>query len=57
MKEAEMAEVGRLVSRALHAVENETELGEVKKDVRRLCDRFPLYASRLASYEKALAKA
>jgi glycine hydroxymethyltransferase len=57
MKEAEMAEVGRLVSRALHNVENETELGEVRKDVRRLCDRFPLYASRLASYEKALAKA
>ena len=57
MKEAEMAEVGRLVSRALHAVENETELGEVKKDVRRLCDRFPLYAARLASCEKALAKA
>jgi glycine hydroxymethyltransferase len=57
MKEADMAEVGRLVSRALHAVENETELAEVKKDVRKLCDRFPLYASRLAAYEKALAKA
>ena len=57
MKEPDMAEVGRLVSRALHGVENETELGEVKKEVRKLCDRFPLYASRLASYEKALAKA
>ncbi len=57
MKEADMAEVGRLVSRALHAVENETELADVKKEVRRICDRFPLYASRLASYEKALAKA
>ena len=52
-----MAQIGRLVSRALHAVENETALGEVKREVRRLCDRFPLYASRLASYEKALAKA
>ena len=29
----------------------------MKKEVRRICDRFPLYASRLASYEKALAKA
>ena len=48
MKEADMAEVGRLVSRALHAVENETELADVKKEVRRICDRFPLYASRLA---------
>jgi glycine hydroxymethyltransferase len=57
MKEAEMAEVARLVSRALHAVDDETELGEVRKEVRRLCDRFPLYASRLASYEKALARA
>jgi glycine hydroxymethyltransferase len=57
MKESDMAEVGRLVSRALHGVENETELAEVKKEVRKLCDRFPLYASRLASYEKALAKA
>jgi glycine hydroxymethyltransferase len=57
MKEADMADVARLVSRALRAVDNETELGEVRKDVRRVCDRFPLYASRLASYEKALAKA
>jgi glycine hydroxymethyltransferase len=57
MKEAEMETIGRLVSRALHAVENETELAEVKRDVHRLCDGFPLYASRLESYEKALARA
>jgi glycine hydroxymethyltransferase len=57
MKETEMAEVGRLVSRALHSVDNETELAEVRKEVRRMCDRFPLYASRLAGYEKALASA
>ncbi|MFN8091731.1 MAG: serine hydroxymethyltransferase [Vicinamibacteria bacterium] len=57
MKEADMVEVGKLVSRALHAVENETALAEVKKDVRKMCDRFPLYASRLAAYDKALAKA
>jgi len=57
MKEADMAEVARLVSRALHAVENETELAEVKREVRKTCERFPLYAARLASYEKALAKA
>ena len=57
MKEADMVEVGQLVSRALHAVENETALAEVKKDVRKMCDRFPLYASRLAAYDKALAKA
>jgi len=57
MKEADMAEVGKLVSRALHAVDNETELLEVKRAVRKICDRFPLYAARLAGYEKALAKA
>ncbi|MGE5124666.1 MAG: serine hydroxymethyltransferase [Betaproteobacteria bacterium] len=57
MKEAEMEQVAKLVSRALHAVDDETELADVKREVRKLCDRFPLYAQRLASYEKALAKA
>jgi glycine hydroxymethyltransferase len=57
MKEAEMVEIGKLVSRALHAASNETELAEVKREVRKLCDRFPLYAARLAAYEKALARA
>jgi glycine hydroxymethyltransferase len=57
MKEGDMEQVAKLVSRALHAVENETELADVKREVGKVCDRFPLYASRLASYEKALAKA
>jgi len=57
MKESDMAEVATLVSRALHAVENETELAEVKREVRKVCERFPLYAARLASYERALARA
>jgi glycine hydroxymethyltransferase len=57
MKEADMVEVGRLVSRALHSVENESELAEVRKDVRKTCDRFPLYSARLDAYDKALAKA
>ena len=57
MKEGDMAEVAKLVSRALHAVENETELAEVRRDVRKMCERFPLYAARLAAYEKALARA
>jgi glycine hydroxymethyltransferase len=57
MKEADMAQVAKLVSRALHAVDNETELAEVRREVQRLCDRFPLYASRLAGYERALARA
>ena len=57
MKEAEMAEVGKLVARALHSVENETALADVRRDVLKLCESFPLYASRLAAYEKALARA
>ena len=55
MKEPEMEEIGRLISRALGSVENETELAAVKRDVQRLCRRFPLYASRLEAYERSLA--
>jgi glycine hydroxymethyltransferase len=57
MKEDEMHQVAQLISRALHAVENETELAAVKREVRTMCERFPLYATRLAAYERALAKA
>jgi glycine hydroxymethyltransferase len=57
MKESEMKDVARLIARALAAVENESELAEVKRDVHRICGRFPLYASRLEAYEKVLARA
>jgi glycine hydroxymethyltransferase len=57
MKEAEMETIGHLIARALASVENETELTEVRREVGRLCDRFPLYASRLEAYERALARA
>jgi glycine hydroxymethyltransferase len=57
MKEADMVEVGRLVSRALNGVDNETALAEVKRDVQKVCARFPLYASRLAAYDRVLARA
>jgi len=57
MKEPEMEQVGRLLSRALRSVDNETELAEVRREVGRLCDRFPLYAARLEAYERALARA
>ena len=52
MKQAEMEEVGRLIARALLAVENETALLEVRRDVQKLCARFPLYAARLAKYDE-----
>ncbi len=57
MKEADMVEVGRLFARALKALDNETALAEVKRDVHKLCARFPLYSSRLAAYDKVLARA
>ena len=57
MKEAEMALVARLIARALGAVQNETELADVKREAHRICERFPLYAARLAAYEKVLARA
>jgi glycine hydroxymethyltransferase len=57
MKEAEMQEIGRLVSRALRKADNETELADVKRQVGKLCDGFPLYAKRLEAYEKVLARA
>jgi glycine hydroxymethyltransferase len=57
MKEPEMATIGKLISRALNAVGNETELAAVKRDVHALCAGFPLYADRLAAYDKALSTA
>jgi glycine hydroxymethyltransferase len=57
MKEPEMEQVGRLISRALAAVDDDARLAEVKRDVSKLCDRFPLYAARLEAYDAALAHA
>jgi len=57
MREGDMEEIGRLISRALGSVDNDTELAAVKRDVSKLCGRFPLYASRLAAYEHSLASA
>jgi len=57
MCEAEMDEIGHLIARALGKIDDETELAAVKRDVRTLCDRFPLYAGRLAAYDRALARA
>jgi glycine hydroxymethyltransferase len=56
MKEKDMEEVGRLISRALAAVENESALADVKRDVGKLCGRFPLYAARLEAYDRSLAR-
>jgi len=57
MKEAEMTQVGALIARALSAVDDESALADVRRDVTKMCDRFPLYAARLETYDKALARA
>jgi glycine hydroxymethyltransferase len=56
MREPEMETVGRLISRALQHVGDEPELSAVRREVSTLCERFPLYAARLADYERALAR-
>jgi glycine hydroxymethyltransferase len=56
MREPEMETVGRLISRALQHVGDEPGLAAVRREVSTLCERFPLYAARLADYERALAR-
>src|SRR5688572_14474778 len=56
LRESDMEQIAKLFSKALHNVENETVLGEVKRDVRKLCDRFPLYAPRLEMYDRVLGR-
>jgi len=57
MREPEMEEIGRLIARVLGKIDDETELAAVKRDVQKLCAQFPLYATRLAAYDRALAHA
>jgi len=57
MKEAEMETIGRLISRALKGIDAESEIQAVRREVTRVCERFPLYAARLAAYDRALAHA
>jgi glycine hydroxymethyltransferase len=57
MREADMETIGRLIARVLADHKNDSVLAEVRRDVARLCGRFPLYASRLEAYDRALARA
>ena len=43
MREAEMDLVAGLIARALAAPDDDAALGAIKKDVERLCEKFPLY--------------
>jgi glycine hydroxymethyltransferase len=54
MKEAEMRQVGRWISEALHRRTDAAVLGKIRKEVLELADTFPLYPERRA---KAQAEA
>ena len=56
MREPDMETIGRLIARALSDHKNAAALAEVKRDVSRLCERFPLYASRLEGYDRVLGR-
>ncbi len=47
MKEADMAQVAKLIGRALDHAGDDAELARVHADVKQLAKSFPLYASRL----------
>jgi glycine hydroxymethyltransferase len=46
-REPEIREVGRLIGRVLDNIQSEEAVSEVRRGVRALTDRFPLYAWRL----------
>lgn len=43
MKEDEMVVIGNLIERVIDNINNEKEIAEVKKEVLKLCQQFPLY--------------
>lgn len=47
MKEGEMELIGQLISTVLKNISDEEKIREVREEVSRLCERFPLYADHL----------
>jgi glycine hydroxymethyltransferase len=47
MKEAQMTQIGGIITEVLRNMHNERRLAELREEVRSLCERFPLYAERL----------
>jgi len=47
MKEPEMKQIAGFIDRVIKNVENQQVFAEVKADVEKLCDRFPLYQDRI----------
>ena len=48
LKEAEMKQVGSWIDRALNNIDNDAELSKIRNEIKELCEKFPLYAHRLA---------
>ncbi|MCB0749212.1 MAG: serine hydroxymethyltransferase, partial [Ignavibacteriae bacterium] len=44
MKESEMKTIADLIDKAILNYENDSKLGELKSDVKKLCSQFPLYS-------------
>ncbi len=51
---AEMEQIGSFIVDLLHNPEDDSLVKEIRLKVQELCAKFPLYASRLESYRKAL---
>jgi glycine hydroxymethyltransferase len=47
MKEADMKQIADLIDKVIKNLDNQQVLAEVKADVEKLCDRFPLYPERI----------
>ena len=48
MKEAQMTLIARLIADVLTHIDDEAKIQAVREEVRILCDKFPLYAERIA---------
>jgi glycine hydroxymethyltransferase len=48
MREAEMDQIGEMIGRVLAAPDDDRVAADVKAEVERLCQKFPLYPERQA---------
>lgn len=53
MGEKEMKIIGGWITDVIHNIENEDRIEEIRNEVARLCERFPLYAERIRRQEAA----
>ncbi len=52
LKEAEMEKIADWINRAIENRENKEELGQIRVEVRMLCEDFPLYPELAEEYDK-----